>query len=252
LERSDLDGAREALMVIAHSAQSLDGDLGRRADEVAARAIPQGAGYPTTLIELEWLGLQARGGRQLNIDQAETLAAILDEDEDRGVPRVVFTESDRSAGASVAQLVAGITLSELVAYARFISRPHTGEVKMDARAVRFLEQSLADAFRFGVPARRMQEVASAAARVRLRAQPVTVDETLTRIRALARDAAARRGETEIAKAETLMLSSEARAQFIEGLRLAWQRESEPETKLALAELIIHGVIAVGNESQRAR
>lgn len=196
---------------------------------------------PPTDQELEHAGILARSGVKLNRRQREILMAILESPPGGGTPRVSFTDEDRNGASGATQLVAGATSTHLRAFSRLVVGESGPDCAAgDPRALPFLELAMADALRFGIPAGRLREVATASAVALEHASGNKLDgaELRSRVRCCATDSAARQAHAEIAIAALARMLPDRRSQVLDELRAYWRREQEPEVKLALAATIV--------------
>jgi hypothetical protein len=241
LSEGHADDTRQALTVLAQGPGSLSTVERTRVDELLQGLIAAGAPLPMTRANINLLGTLSRAGFRLRPEFEQALHAPIDGPDPWTPPEVVFTDDDRLAQRSTTILAAGLTSTELLAFARWIiGQAHETRLPDATRADRFLSHALRDALRFGVPAKRLSDVALAVAITRQAAglspgQPAQVRQ---RVRCCSKDVAARQSEVEVAQAALSRLPTEGRLECLGVLRDYWRREREPEVKLGLAEIIV--------------
>jgi hypothetical protein len=249
LSAEDTEGARQALSVILRSPYAVQPPLGAQVYKLIDRVMPpqQARKMPSKNVlamnqgDLELLGLLARSGASLSDEQRKMVMNVMERNDYKGIPRVHFTESDKGEARHAAQLVVAVTSAHLLALSRFIiGVQDKDDPAVNNRAQNFLQQGAADAVRYGVPLERIRDVllATAIARKKTSGKSLDAAGVSVKMRSLAADAAARRAEVEITKAALSLMPKSQSALVVDSLRTYWRREQEPETKLALAEIII--------------
>jgi hypothetical protein len=237
LSAGDVQGARQAIAVILRSPRPLSQPFGDRVNALLKELMRSRGPLPLSQSDLELLGLLARSGATLAPEYRDELNNVMGD----GNSTVNFTESDKADSAPVTELVAGNTSVHLLAFSRFVvGSEKAAMTTIDKRTLPFLQRALTDAIRYGVPLSRLREVFMAAATARIKSLNREFDATAIRdgIGRFPLDTAARRAEVETAKAALSILPKGRSGIVINDLRRYWHAEQEPETKLALADVII--------------
>ncbi|MCC6206898.1 MAG: hypothetical protein IT488_01915 [Gammaproteobacteria bacterium] len=247
LSAGDADGAREALAVALSSPAAapfmgeIRGLLERILPEGRSRKTPAKNVLPLTRGELELLGLLARSGNVLTGAQRKTVVNVLERGDYRGLPRVHYSNPATGGSRAAAQITIVVNSAHLLALSRFIiSVRAEDKLAGSARTLDFLRQAIADASRARVPLASIQDAITAAALVRNRraAGKMSAPDVRDELRKQAGDASSRMAQVEIIKAALSLIPGQQAARLIDELRNEWRREHEPETKLALAEIIV--------------
>ncbi len=231
---------REALRLVLGNSAVAQSQLGAAVASLVANGGDAGP-LPPSDWDVEVAGLLARAGVPLSTTQRRVLDEILDGVE----PKVSYTDEDKGKSMDASQLVAGLTLSDLVAVYRGVI---AGKVPRDASkrpAIRgFLETALADGIRFGVEPAKLADPTTAAAVLWEREASDGVDASFLhhRLECCATDRADRRAHADVAVAVLLRMPTRRRNQVIDGVREQWRNEQEPEVKLALADVIVRTLV----------
>lgn len=228
----DVYGARQALTLLPVGVVD-----GPRAHALRSSLATQRTSLPLGFGDLGDVELHARLGSGLSAEQRELLTSVLEESPGAGRRRVVFADADKNENGDVIPLVAGLGFRHLLAFARFTIVAADSGLLHDRRTVPFLEGAVADAIRFGIRPHRLRDVIVAATIARRSA--LSAADVHHAIRQ-SRDAADRRTHIELGSAALLIMSHARRTRTLNELRDVWNRESEPEIKVALAEVVIRG------------
>lgn len=253
LAAGDEAGARQALAVVLRSPYAVQPPLDVEIRGLTERVLspPQTRKMSAKNVlpvhpgDLELLGLLARSGAVLTDEQRRMVLNVVERSDYAGPPRVHFAGGGQDDTRLATRHVIVVSASHLLALSRFIIGTR-GEDKTanHARIHSFLQQAAADAVRAGVPLERIREVWTATAIVRRQQSGRDIDAAgiSDGLRRLAQDRAARRAETEIAKAALSLMPKAQSGRVVDDLRRRWRLEQEPEARLALAEIIV-GVAA---------
>lgn len=158
-----------------------------------------------------------------------------------------FSNDDKSnANSNIPNLVGGLGTTDLMAFARAVIGDRNKRLTDNPATALLLRTCLVAALQFGVRPELIQELAAATALAR---SPHDSEHSLAKhmastIRDSPHSTWIRRTEILIATAELAILDSRTRATTIDDLRTYWHEETEPESKLVLAELIIAGVVEI--------
>jgi hypothetical protein len=198
--------------------------------------------------EIEIRGILQLGG----FSDAETFKWGLLEEiadaRDRDLPAIVFQQNDVSVADRATQLMSGWHLNDLISVSRIaMGLPKQTTRYRNVRMLHFLEKAGRDGISAGVPTQRLGPVFQAIAD--LRRQFVPDDFRAMGIRRILREAqddySQRQVRVQTAIAVLGDMEYQERVAIVNDLRREWMQEREPETKYALATIIIES-------SQRGR
>jgi len=184
------------------------------------------------------LGLKGLGDPETN--RWGALAELVETHEAK-VPSINFPPSGSDAPGQPTRLSSGWKLNDLIAASRIVSGlPKESRLYRNAKTLGFLENAARDGIRARVSIEKLKPVFEAISNLRCELSPGNFDaQAITTTLKKARDNYAQRQlTTEIAMTVLHSLGYSKKIAILAELRHCWKEEQEPETKYALATIII--------------
>ncbi len=246
LNSADQQFAEKAMVIAARTPIAFIGYRKVKFDNILESILNRISPDIPTDVGFELLGLLARSGYPLSVEQKNTITLLLTRETSTELPAVNFTSADTFSPDPLEDLVAGLSATHLLALSRYtLGEGIKDTFVQNPGTFSFFRQAIADGLKLKVKREILTEVVTAAA-IAWRAKEQThIDSSMIvdELRQWTRDGWNRSAIVEIA-IHTISDDVTATDTHLRKLREYWHTESEPEVKLAIARTLVGTVKAI--------